>query len=110
MNMPDITFFNMWRTPSAEKRTALLDRMKSEAPALACKAGFISMTVLECADDGRVLVEGRWQSKDAFNAAVADNAEAQRSRASLEEFGSPEPGLFTEVFHVSPSNGNKETA
>ena len=52
---------------------------------------------LECAADGRVLVEGRWESKEAFDAAVAGNAEAQRSRASLEEFGSPEPGLFTEA-------------
>jgi pimeloyl-ACP methyl ester carboxylesterase/heme-degrading monooxygenase HmoA len=102
MNMSDTTFYNMWRTANAEKRAALLDRMKSEAPALASKAGFVSMTVLECAEDGRVLVEGRWQSKDAFKAAVADSSEAQRSRASLEEFGSPEPGLFTEVFHVSP--------
>jgi heme-degrading monooxygenase HmoA len=98
--MSDITFYNMWRTASAEDRAALLERMRGEAPALASKVGFVSMTVLECAEDGRVLVEGRWQSKAAFNAAVAGNPEAQRSRASLEEFGVPEPGLFTEVFRL----------
>jgi hypothetical protein len=37
------------------------------------------MTVLECAGDGRVLVEGRWQSKEAFDTAVADNPEAQKA-------------------------------
>src|SRR5580698_7238177 len=100
--MSEITFYNMWRTASAQHRAALLERMKGEAPMLASKAGFVSMTVLECAEDGRVLVEGRWQSKGAFDAAVAGNSDAQRSRASLEEFGSPEPGLFTEVFRVSP--------
>jgi heme-degrading monooxygenase HmoA len=104
--MSDITFYNLWRTASAEDRAVLLDRMKGEAPALASQVGFVSMTVLECADDGRVLVEGRWQSKDAFDAAVDGNPEAERSRAFLEEFGSPEPGLFREVFRVSAARAD----
>jgi hypothetical protein len=58
-NMPDTTFYNMWRTKNAEDRAALLDRRKGEAPAMSSKAGFVAMTVLECAEDGRVLVEGR---------------------------------------------------
>src|SRR5882672_804389 len=103
-NMADITFYNMWRTETPEGRAALLARMKDEAPALASKAGFVAMTVLECAEDGRVLVEGRWRSKEAFDTAVADDPEAQKSRASLTQFGSPEPGLFTEVFRVSPTS------
>ena len=37
--------------------------------------------MLECADDGRVLVEGRWQSKEAFKTVVARDPEAQKSRA-----------------------------
>jgi len=101
--MTDITFYNLWRTESPEGRAALLARMKDEAPALASKAGFVAMTVLECAEDGRVLVEGRWQSKEAFDTAVADDPAAQKSRASLAQFGSPEPGLFTEVFRFSPT-------
>ena len=101
--MADMTFYNMWRTKTPEDRAALLARMKDEAPALASKAGFVAMTVLECAQDGRVLVEGRWQSKQAFDMAVANNPEAQKSRASLEEFGSSEPGLFSEVFRVAPT-------
>jgi pimeloyl-ACP methyl ester carboxylesterase/heme-degrading monooxygenase HmoA len=98
--MTDITFYNMWRTETPEARAALLARMKDDAPALASKAGFVAMTVLECAEDGRVLVEGRWQSRKAFDTAVADDPEAQKARASLAQFGSPEPGLFTEVFRV----------
>jgi len=101
--MPDITFYNMWRTETPEDRAALLARMKDEAPTLASKAGFVAMTVLECAQDGRVLVEGRWQSKEAFDTAVADDPEAQKSRASLAQFGSPTPGLFTEVFRTLPT-------
>jgi len=82
----------------------LIARMKDEAPALASKAGFVAMTILGCAEDGRVLLEGRWQSKDVFDTAVVDDPEAQKSRASLAQFGSPEPGLFTEVFRVSPTS------
>ena len=106
--MTDLTFYNMWRTETPADRAALLARMKDEAPALAAKAGFIAMTVLECAEDGRVLVEGRWQSKEAFDAAVANDPEAQKARASLAQFGSPEPGLFTEVFRVLPLPSEEE--
>jgi pimeloyl-ACP methyl ester carboxylesterase/heme-degrading monooxygenase HmoA len=100
--MPDITFFNMWRTKTPEDRATLLSRMKDEAPALSSKPGFVAMTVLECAEDGRVLVEGHWESQEAFDTAVASDPEAQKARASLAEFGSPEPGLFTKVFSVPP--------
>ena len=101
--MPDIAFYNMWRTKNPKDRATLLARMKDEAPALASKTGFVAMTVLECADDGRILVEGRWKSKEAYDRAVADDPEAHKSRASLEQFGSSEPGLFTEVFHLTPT-------
>ena len=53
------TFYNVWRTKTPKDRAALIRKMKDEAPALAAKPGFVSMSVLECADDGRVLVEGR---------------------------------------------------
>jgi heme-degrading monooxygenase HmoA len=105
--MPDTTFYNMWRTKNGRDRAALLVRMKDEAPTLAAKTGFVSMVVLECAEDGRVLVEGRWQSKEAFDKAVADDPEAQKSRASLAQFGSPEPGLFTEAFRVVPADASE---
>jgi pimeloyl-ACP methyl ester carboxylesterase/heme-degrading monooxygenase HmoA len=100
--VPDITFYNMWRTETPKDRSALLARMKDEAPALQAKAGFVGMTVFECAEDGRVLVEGHWQSQEAFDTAVTADPQAQKARASLAEFGSPEPGLFTEVFRALP--------
>ena len=101
--MLDTKFYNMWRTKTSNDRAALIAAMRDEAPALASKPGFVAMTVSECTEDGRVLVEGRWRSKDAFETAVANDPEAQKSRSSLEGFGSSEPGLFTEVLHVSPT-------
>ena len=101
--MLDTKFYNMWRTKTSNDRAALIAAMRDEAPALASKPGFVAMTVSECTEDGRVLVEGRWRSRDAFETAVANDPEAQKSRSSLEGFGSSEPGLFTEVFHVSPT-------
>lgn len=106
--MPETTFYNMWRTTNAKNRSSLLEGMKDEAPAIAAKPGFVSMTVLECAEDGRVLVEGRWQSKGAFDAAISDDPEAQKSRMSLTEFGAPEPGLFRECFRILPEKATKE--
>ncbi len=100
--MPD-TFYNMWRTETPEHRSALLARMKDEAHALQAKVGFVAMTVFECVEDGRVLVEGHWQSQEAFHTAVTADPEAQKARASLAELGSPEPGLFREVFRALPT-------
>jgi pimeloyl-ACP methyl ester carboxylesterase/heme-degrading monooxygenase HmoA len=104
--MANATFYNVWRTKTPKDRAALIAKMKDEAPALAAKTGFVSMSVLECAEDGRVLVEARWQSKEAFDRAVTDDPDAQRSRASLAELGSPEPGLFEEVFRISPAHAS----
>ncbi len=106
--VPETTFYNMWRTNNAGDRSALVERMNAEAPAMAAKPGFVSMTVLECEEDGRVLVEGRWQPKDAFDAAVSNDPEAQKSRLSLREFGSPEPGLFRKTFRVLSAKAKKE--
>ncbi len=103
--MTDATFYNVWRTKTPEDRAELIAKMQDEAPALASKPGFVAMTVLECAEDGRLLVEGRWQSKGAFDAAVADDPDAQRSRQALETLGTAEPGLFTEAFRVGPIVG-----
>jgi heme-degrading monooxygenase HmoA len=69
--MTDIPFYNMWRIETPLARAALLARMRDEAPSLASKAGFVAMTVMKCTEDGRVLVEGRWRSKEAFDTAVA---------------------------------------
>jgi len=86
--MSGAVFYNVWRTKSTGDRAMLLARMQEEAPALAAKPGFEALIVSECADDGRVLAEGRWASREAFGAAVADSAEAQASRQGLEAFGS----------------------
>jgi len=101
--MTEVVFYNVWRTKTPDDRAKLLAKMRAEAPALSAKSGFRSMLVSECSDDGRILVEGRWASRDAFDAAVTENADAQAGRHALAAFGTPEPGLFTEAFRVFPS-------
>jgi len=100
--MSTTTFYNVWRTKSAADRAKLIVEMRTEAPVLASKPGFEALVASECAEDGRVLVEGRWASKAAFEAAVANNADAQASRSKLEAYGHAEPGLFVEAFRVGP--------
>ena len=104
--MSDTVFYNMWRTTSAENKAKLLAAMRDEAPAFAAKVGFRSMTVLE-GDDDRVLVEGRWASREAFDAAVTSDESARLSRQALEAFGRPEPGVFRKIFASVRSSRRK---
>jgi pimeloyl-ACP methyl ester carboxylesterase/heme-degrading monooxygenase HmoA len=100
--MTDMLFYNVWRTETPENQARLIAAMREEAPKLAAKPGFWSMTVFE-GKDGRVLVEGRWASREAFDAAVTDDDVAQASRRRLEAFGTAEPGVFTESFRIGPA-------
>lgn len=99
--MTDALFYNIWRTQTPENQARLIAAMREEAPKLAAKPGFRSMKVLE-GKDGRVLVEGRWASREAFDAAVTHDDGAQASRRKLEAFGTAEPGVFTESFRMGP--------
>ena len=104
--MTGITFFNMWKADSVEKQEALIEEMRAEAPALAAKEGFMSLTSWKAeGTDYRVLVEGRWESQAHFNAAVAGNPQALASRAHLETFAKPAPGSFTECFRFTSEGG-----
>jgi heme-degrading monooxygenase HmoA len=108
--MAEITFFNMWQPASHEDQEALISAMRTEAPRLAVKDGFISLAVWKSEkDDYRVLVKGRWLSQAHFDAAVADNAQALESRSRLEKFAKPAPGLFTEYFRLEgkPNDGSR---
>lgn len=96
------TFFNVWQAVSQEKQEALIEEMRAEAPALAVKDGFISLTAWKGeGTDYRVLVEGRWASETHFEAAVTGNAQALAARARLETFAKPAPGLFAECFRFT---------
>jgi pimeloyl-ACP methyl ester carboxylesterase len=99
--MAEITFFNMWQASSREDQEALIAEMRIEAPALALKGGFVSLTAWRGEkEDYRVLAEGRWASQGHFDAAVADDAQALQARIRLEKFAKPAPGLFTECFRL----------
>ena len=99
--MAEIIFFNMWQGSSREDQEALIAEMRIEAPALALKDGFVSLTAWRGEkQDYRVLAEGRWASEAHFDAAVAENAQALQARIRLEKFAKPAPGVFTECFRL----------
>lgn len=99
--MSELVFFNIWTTASAEAQRALIEAMREEAAGLADKRGFLSLTAWagEGADH-RVIVEGRWQSRECFEAAIARDPAAQDSRRRLEQFGQASPGTFVECLRV----------
>jgi heme-degrading monooxygenase HmoA len=103
--MMEAVFFNVWSTRSPDDQQTLIAAMRAEAPALATKPGFRSLTAWAGqAGDLRVIVEGRWQSVRAFEAAVARDAAAWESRARLERHGRAEPGMFAMALHVLPED------
>ena len=105
--MSEFVFFNIWQSTSPEAQQALVDAMRREAPALAAKNGFLSLTAWTGqARDYRVIVEGRWRSRDAFEAAVACDPKTLESRARLEQHGHASPGVFVQSLHVLPSTSN----
>jgi heme-degrading monooxygenase HmoA len=101
--MSEATFFNVWRTSSKENQKRLLEAMRAEAPDLQSKSGFLELTAWKGEeDDHRVLVEGRWESVAAFEAAVAKNPSAMENREKLAQLGTPEAGMFLEAFRLQP--------
>src|SRR5262250_48474 len=99
--MSETIFFNMWQTDSPEGREALVSAMSSEISMFVAKPGSRSLTVWAGEDsDHRVLAEGRWASKDHFDAAVTNNSETIAARARMEKLGRSDPGLFTERFRL----------
>lgn len=101
--MAEATFFNIWQTDSKEKQTQLLEAMRAEAPGLQSKPGFLELTAWSGEkQDHRVVVQGRWESEQAFEAAVANDPEAVESRNKLAALGRPEAGLFREAFRFLP--------
>lgn len=102
--MAEATFFNIWRTGSKSRQTQLLDAMRREAPDLQRKPGFLELTAWSGEEqDHRVIVQGRWESRGAFDAAVANDAASLESRSKLAALGTPEAGLFSQAFRLQPA-------
>ena len=103
--MNEATFFNIWRTDSKDRQEQLWKAMRAEAPGLQAKPGFLELIAWSGeAQDHRVLVQGRWKSKEAFDAAVTNNPDALESRNKLAALGTSESGLFSEAFRFQPQD------
>jgi pimeloyl-ACP methyl ester carboxylesterase/heme-degrading monooxygenase HmoA len=102
--MIEATFFNIWHTDSKDRQTQLLEAMRAEASVLQAKPGFLGLSAWSGeAQDHRVVVQGRWDSKEAFDAAVTHDPAALDSRNKLAALGTPEAGMFSEAFRFQPA-------
>jgi pimeloyl-ACP methyl ester carboxylesterase len=109
--MSEATFFNVWRTTSKENQEHLLEAMRADAPDLQAKLGFLELVAWSGeANDLRVVVEGRWESVAAFEAAIANNSAALESREKLAQLGTPEAGLFREALRFQPVSQTERTS
>src|SRR5437764_15226896 len=104
--MTEMRFYNVWRTKTPKDRAGLIATMNEKAGMFAYKPGFVSLIVSECAEDGRVVAEGIWESREAFDNAASNNPEAHSDREQMEAFGVPEPGIFAKAFHIEPDSNS----
>ena len=98
MQQQEVIFFNIWETHSEENRAGLVAAMRDDANWVAGHAGFVSLKVWSCAEDHRVVIEGRWRSAADFQAAIAENPEAIARREAMMKFGEAKPGVFVTEF------------
>ena len=108
--MKPLRFYNVWRTKTPDDRARLIATMKEKTGMFLTKPGFVSLIVSENPEDGRVVAEGLWKSRQTYDDAVANNPDAHAGRAEMEEFGIPDPGLFFESFRIQPSTDSQSDA
>jgi hypothetical protein len=101
--MTPIRFYNVWRTKTPQDRARLIASMRERTEMFAAKPGFVSLIVSESSEDGRVVAEGLWATKEAYENAVVNNPDAHAGREQMAAFGTPEPGVFLEAFRVEPA-------
>jgi pimeloyl-ACP methyl ester carboxylesterase/heme-degrading monooxygenase HmoA len=101
--LEEALFLNVWHSRSKDQQEQLIEAMRKESPLLQSKPGFLELTAWSGeGQDLRTVVQGRWESENAFNAAVANDETSLQSRTILEQFGAHEAGLFREALRLQP--------
>lgn len=77
----------LWSTDRHDRQRALIDAMRAEAPAMTGKPGFLSLDLKPSEDGRRVVVEGVWASRAAFEAATAEPPGGGGGREELMRHG-----------------------
>ena len=80
---PEVKVVLLWATDDPDRQRELLSAMAEDAPWLSSRPGFVSLALNPSLDGRRVVVEGVWESREAFEAATATDERSAASRAAF---------------------------
>jgi pimeloyl-ACP methyl ester carboxylesterase/heme-degrading monooxygenase HmoA len=89
-----VTFVNVWTAKDRDRHKELLSAMKDDAAEITLKNGSRGMAFHSSIDGERVVVYAQWDSLEAFNQGIANDAKAQANRAKLAQFGEPNANTY----------------
>jgi pimeloyl-ACP methyl ester carboxylesterase/heme-degrading monooxygenase HmoA len=89
-----ITFVNIWTVADRDQQQKLLSAMKEETREITAKLGSRGMALHTRIDGKRLVVYAQWDSLEAFNQGIANDASAQANRERLAQFGEPNANTY----------------
>ena len=99
-----VTFVNIWTVKDRDRHQKLLSAMKDDAAEITSKTGSRGMAFLAGIDGKRLVVYAQWDSLEAFNQGIANDAKAQANRAKLAQFGEPNANTYrVDSVHLPPA-------
>jgi pimeloyl-ACP methyl ester carboxylesterase/heme-degrading monooxygenase HmoA len=99
-----VTFVNVWTVKDRDRHQKLLSAMKDDAAEVTSKPGSRGMAFHASIDGKRLVVYAQWDSLEAFNQGIADDAKAQANRAKLAQFGEPSANTYrVDSVHLPPA-------
>jgi pimeloyl-ACP methyl ester carboxylesterase/heme-degrading monooxygenase HmoA len=89
-----LTFVNIWTVADRDQQQKLLSAMKEEVHEITAKLGSRGMAFHPSLDGKRLVVYAQWDSLEAFNQGIANDASAQANRETLAQFGEPNANTY----------------
>jgi pimeloyl-ACP methyl ester carboxylesterase/heme-degrading monooxygenase HmoA len=101
-----VTFVNVWTVKDRDRHQKLLSAMKDEAAEITSKPGSRGMVFHASIDGKHIVVYAQWDSLEAFNQGIANDAKAQANRAKLAQFGEPNANTYqVDSVYLPPARG-----
>lgn len=91
----NVALIQVWTTPTPDAQQQLLQIMKTKMGMFKHLPGFISMSLHPSLDGTRLGVYAQWRSREDFEAAVANNPQAQEERRQFTKYGEYSGTLYT---------------
>lgn len=105
----NVAFIQVWKTTTPAHQQQLLQIMKEKMVMFKHLPGFISMSLHPSLDGTQLAVYAQWRSREDFEAAVANNPQAQEERREFTKYGEHSGTLYAldtaQIAEAKPATG-----